>query len=501
MPLSLNLPERIPGLSHAVETDPRKLKDWLIALPTAHVLEAGRQILDPLAALNRVQLSVDERVRLLEQYQTSLELLIGGFEAAYAAAGIPMKDKARQAGILARNLWHELALGWKVALVERMEKRSLFGGNKQVPQYVANVLLAYWRLYLVCCRLYMPLPEGVWHEVHQLFMLAAENRYLDEPSEPKNRTIAILYKRFLLLSLVDPMRFSAQEFDRVLDILDHYGHFAHFVPASRQQVGGACFLIELDQDAPPRYIGQRGMDEILGSVILLDTRDLARQLHKAELAVESKAPAANHRERLQEKLEILRRVILQWTIAPHRTFPRLPASSMVDIVQGLRNVSMQLLPGAAETDMQATRWQVLNESPGGYAVRAIQVEDESVRSGQVVAVRPSGATHWQVAVVRWLQQHDDGTVEIGLQVLAMQPNPVMLSPLVEGTGQMAPYALLLPEIPVLKQPQRLISPKGFYMPLREVRLSSTQGDRIVRTGRLIEQQPGYELFEFQWMGE
>jgi cyclic-di-GMP-binding protein len=494
----LSLPERMPALAEVIETDPKKVKDWLISLPITHVLEAGKQILEPLSALNRVQLPVDERAHLLEHYQTSLELLIGGFEVAYASAGVPMKDQARQAGLLARNLWQELAIGWKIVLVDRLEKRSFFGGNKGVPQYVANVLRAYWRLYLVCCRLYMPLPDRVWLELHQLFMLAAEGKYLDEPAEPVNGTIAILYKRFVLLALVDPLRFSALEFDRVLDVIEHYGLYAHFVSTQRHKPGVGCFLIELDLDRPPAYVGQRDLSEIGERSILFDTADLIRHLRKVEIAVEAKTPQAANRERVQEKLEILRRVIVQWTIAPHRLFPRLPASSLVEVVQGLEKVA-SLLRAERPVDADFDRWQVINESPGGYALRGVKIHEESTRSGQIVAVRAPGAPGWQVAAIRWLQQHDDGVVEIGLQILSAQPQPVMLSPVVEGTGPLAKDALLLPAIVAVKQTQRLLAPKGFYTPLREIRLSASDGEQWVRTGRMLEQQMGFDLFEFEWL--
>lgn len=496
--LFLSLPERMPALAEVIETDPKRVKDWLVSLPITHVLEAGKQILEPLSALNRVQLSVDERAHLLEHYQTSLELLIGGFEVAYASAGIPMKDKARQAGMLARNLWLELATGWKIVLVDRLEKRSFFSGNKGIPQYVANVLRAYWRLYLVCCRLYMPLPEKIWLELHQLFMLGAEGKFLDEPAEPVNGTIAILYKRFILLALADPLRFSANEFDRVLDVIEHYGHYAHFMSSQRHKPGTGCFLIELDQDRPPAYVGQHEVNEMTDRSVLFDTADLIRHLRKVEIAVEDKTPQAANRERVQEKLEVLRRVIVQWTIAPHRIFPRLPASSLVDVVQSLENVA-SLLRAERPVDADFDRWQVINESPGGYALRGVKIHEESTRSGQIVAVRAQGAPGWQLAAIRWLQQHEDGSVEIGLQILSVQPTPVMLCPVVEGTGPLAKDALLLPAITAVKQAQRLLAPKGFYTPMREIRLCTNDGEHRVRSGRMLEQQMGYDLFEFEWL--
>lgn len=208
MQLLLDLPEISPELSKAVETDPIRLREWLISLPSSDVVEAGRAIFDALASLNRIDLGVETRITLLGEYETMLDVLAGGFEAAYASAGLPMKDRAKQAATLYKNLWLEMAMGWKVALVTRMEKRGLFSNNKVDPHFVQRILYCFWRFYRINSRLFMPMPKGLWGEIHQMFRLGAENKFLDEPTEPKNRSIATTYKRLLLLSLADPLRFA-----------------------------------------------------------------------------------------------------------------------------------------------------------------------------------------------------------------------------------------------------------------------------------------------------
>ncbi len=65
MQLLLDLPETCPELAKAVETDPIRLREWLIGLPTSDVVEAGRAIFDALASLNRIDLGVEERINLL----------------------------------------------------------------------------------------------------------------------------------------------------------------------------------------------------------------------------------------------------------------------------------------------------------------------------------------------------------------------------------------------------------------------------------------------------
>ena len=513
MQLLLDLPDISPELAKVVETNPKKLREWLIALPSSSVIETGRQIHDALASLNRIELAADERTQLLAEYESMLDMLAGSFEAAYAAGGLPLRDRARQSAMVYRNLWLEMAMGWKVALVSRLEKRSLFSGNgKADPLFVQRVLYSYWRFYRICCRLYMPLPAGIWSEIHQMFHLGIKNQFLDEPLEPKNRSIASMYKRILLFSLADPLRFSSQEQDKVVEIVENYGHLAHFLPLTKLTSRAGYFLTELDSDKPPRYVGNQAIDTGVTSGILLSTDDLSRYLYKTEAAIEAKAPQAHDRSRLLSRLEILRRVIRQWAISPQRTFQRISSHALVDIALGIDSVirhlqggeallTLPIAPSVANIDVPAShmalsKWQILNESPGGFAVRAVSVAEEQVRPGDVVALRAVAEGPWLVASIRWMQSVESG-IEIGLQVMSARAIPALIGSTVGGGASAYLLALMIPEIPALKQPARIAASKGAYTPLREYIVRDPAGEYRVRASKLAEQQMSYDLFEYQ----
>lgn len=522
MQLLLDLPEMSPALAKVVETHPKRLKEWLISLPTTSVVDAGRQMHDALASLNRIELSPDSRTELLTEYETMLDLLAGGFEAAYNSAGIPLKDRAHQAAVLHMNLWREMCMGWKLVLVTKLEKRGLFGGGGKVdPHAVQRVLYCYWRMFSICSRLYQGLPSGSWGEIHQMFRLGAENQFLDEPTEPKNRSIATTYKRILLLSLADPIRFAPREQDKVVELVENYAHLAHFQPVSRLTSAAGYFLVELDGDIPPRFIGNRSIDGPGALAVLLDTSELSRYLHKTEAAIESKAPQASDRTKVLARLQILRRVIRQWSIAPQRTYQRIASHSLVDIAFGMRSVVAELNNGAlpdsrsetpsvevsgddsdlvqvqAQIETRLSKWQVINESPGGFAVRSVSVFDEQVRAGDVVALRSFPESGWMVASVRWLQANEDNSIEMGLQVMSSRAVPAMVRPTI-GIGPISYLpAVMLPGIEALKQPARIAACKGTYTPLRELSVLTPEGERKVRAAKLVEQQMSYDLFDYQ----
>lgn len=244
MPLSLELPAPDPKLAAIVETDAKALRQWLIAISGSNVAESGRQIHDALASVNRVPLEADVRLKLLDEYRSTLDVMAGEFAARSASQGMPMRDKARQASLLLRALLLELAIGYKLALVDRIERRSFFSSNtKQVPYLVQQILLLHYRIYQISCHMAMPLPAGMWRETHTLFRHVAEARQLDEPhGEDAGPPVAVIYKRILLLALADPLRFSAMELDKVIEIIDNYAPAAHFQPLSHLASSGGFFF-------------------------------------------------------------------------------------------------------------------------------------------------------------------------------------------------------------------------------------------------------------------
>jgi hypothetical protein len=513
MTLKFNIPDVDQSLAASVQTDPKRLKEWLIALPTASVIEAGRMMLDALTVLNRVKVDADVRWQLLTEYQSSLEMLTGGFEVAYSSPGLPMKETARTAAQLARNVWLELAQGWKIVLHDKLEKRfGFFAANQKAPPVLLQALLyAYWRVYQVSGRLYQSLPEGIWLEMHQVFRYCAEHKMLDEPKNdnPKDkstRPIATLYKQMVLLALADPHRFAGVELDKVIEIIEGYAPHAHFQPLSKLASSAGFFLIELGVDKAPCYVGNRSLDHYAGSAVLFDTIELAKKLYKAEHAVEAKAPMAKDRAKVQMWLEILRRVIRQWSIVPHRLYQRIPTQSKVSVAFGLRRAAFRLNrvqhieSGGekvliVEKDLQLTQWQVINESPGGYGILAHELPKEQAKAGEIVALSVADEANWMVASIRWLQQHQNGSMEMGLQVMSAKARPILMR---ASQSQGVPYypALLLPAIPALKQAARIATPKGHYTPLREYTVLFDGQTYSIRAAKLVEQQNGYDLFEY-----
>ncbi|QNM96362.1 hypothetical protein [Chitinimonas koreensis] len=521
MPLVLNVPEPISGRPLSVETNPKAVKAWLVSLPPANLLETGRAIFDALTTLNRVKLDADARLALLEHYQVAIDLLDAPLEAAYSSAHAPARDKARQASTLARNLQLELANGYKLVLNERLNARFSLG-NRQLPELIQKLMANHFKLMWVCCKSYTAVPAGAWQEVHALFRHAVQHKWIDAPESADHpiRTIGGYYKQMLLLALSDPFRYHPVEHDKILDLIRNYGAAAQFQPLGAAQHPAGLFLVRLDADVAPAFLGQKPLDADASGAILLDTMEMARHLHKALHAVEAKLPGASDRAKAQAWIDLLRRVTRQWSIAPKRVFQRIRANSRVEVAGGLRLAAYYLngarpllqpvvLDDAVVDDIGPISvsgssftapddWMVLNESPGGFALRLKPAPQNGLyRVGDLIALRAHGQDAWLVACVRWLQTVDEGeALEVGAQVLAPGGTAAMMRPTIAHQGSTFQPCLLLPEVAALKQPPLIAAPRGSFSPMREMAIYTDDGEQIVRAAKLHEQAVGFDLFEY-----
>jgi hypothetical protein len=520
MMLALNIPEPIVGRNISVETNPKTVKAWLVSLPPANLLETSRAIFDALTTLNRVKLAADDRLKLLEHYQVAIDLLDAPLESTYTSAGMPAKEKAKQTATLARNLQLELANGYKLALTERLSARFSFG-SRQVPELIQRLMMTYQKLMWVCCKSYTPVPQGVWAEVHALFHHAIHNKFIDQPegAEP-GKTIGGYYKQILLLALADPYRYHPVEHEKINDLIKSYGAAAQFQPLGKAPNPAGFFLIRLDSDGPPVFLGQKPFDVQASSAILLDTMEMAKLLHKALHTVEQKLATTSDKPKAQAWIDLLRRVTRQWSIAPKRVFQRIHANSRVDVTGGLRTTAFYVndaqpllqpvvldstvLDGEGPISVSGSRfsspdeWVVLNESPGGYAMRLRPAPQHCIyRVGDVVGVRAPGQAAWMVGCVRWLQVTPDGeALEVGVQILAPSAAAAMVRPTITHQEASFQPSLLLPEVPALKQPPLILAPRGTFVPMRELSVYDDDGEMNVRVSKLVEQAVGYDLFEF-----
>lgn len=524
MALHLSVPAFDEKPLIGAEKRPKVLQGLLEALPADHPVRAAQGLVEHLSLLNRQEVGVDTRLKLLEIYRPWALKIARALATHYQNQTLPLSDAALVAAASARGLLTELAYGYKVAILDDSSRVFSLGSGKSRALLIQRALHSLGLILQVGYYTYVSPPETLWSEIHQLYLYSAQQGIhetgLDDAGE--TASINLTYKRLLLLSLADPHHLASAEVDRVQEYLARYAELAQLHPMGTPENPAGVFLIRLKSDQGPLPLTKHRGGTDLRTDILLITVELARQVSN-DLNTLKKVPAAvpGLPTTVEQDANLLNYLIRRWALAPKRTFSRLSKNESTNLCAGLEAVHYFLsdkadfiatLNAAQESDVSlnftdspldstarqrfsSTRWLVVNESAGGLALSKFPGVISELIVGDLLGIRSDRSKEWGLGVVRWASSGDSGDLEVGAQMMAPSAKPVAICQEGEKTFS---KALLLPEIPTLQQPVTLVTACGVYHPARKLEVLMEQDGKpvLVLLTRLLERTGGFERFQF-----
>lgn len=526
MSLRLNVPaiEEKPALP--AETHPRRIQEMIASLPLSNHRATARLLLDELERLNRQKFTVDIRLTALELYRPAIINTTHGLSRQYCNQPLPLQETARAQAGLAQQLLAELAIGYKQVILTEEDRLFTIGDNNQLALLLQRALDALGRLLQVHHLTYTKPSDGVWLELHQLYLHALQQslQSLAIPEEHGESSINLSYKHALLLSMATPAHLTSIDTERVIDYLDRFADLAQLHPLITPEKPSGIFLVRLKSDSPPVPLAKNTGETDPRTDILLITIELARQVHQhitrlqpgARPTVPGLPDEAFADQRYRDMLQYL---LTHWGNPPKRVFNRLQKNCPVQMCVGLpalhyflaqasaaapdpahgAEIEVTLNFAASPIDngggavYRSAYWMVLNESPGGLALSKPPTSQESLRIGELLGLKSDQAGPWGLAIVRWASNGNAGPLQIGAQMIAPSAQDVTIQ--VMDHPHVEP-ALLLPELPSLNQPATLIAARGIYKPARTLRLEENGQQSDIMLTRLVERANNFERFQF-----
>jgi hypothetical protein len=110
-------------------------------------------------------------------------------------------------------------------------------------------------------------------------------------------------------------------------------------------------------------------------------------------------------------------------------------------------------------------------------------------------VKSANDATWSLAVLRWAS-NDDQQLEIGTQLIA--PNAKAIAIKSPKQDQFEP-ALLLPDMPTLKQAASIIAVCGSYSPARVLEIDQQGTLSKILLTKLIDRTGSFERFQFSYL--
>jgi len=512
--LTFNIPDKDAALQRAVETRPKAVADWLGRLPFASPADTAQQLLVALYALNRHPLGEDDRHTLLALYRPVIERATASLESLLADACVPPNAQQRQIGTLLRELHVEHSVGYKQALLSLANRRFGRASPKRTAEITARLLTALRDVQIASYLTHMPPPAGLWQEMRQIHAFAEASNLADLEVEGAPAP-GKAYIQAVLFALADPPHMSHTELIQSRHYLDKFGALGMLASAPIE--GHRGFPIPAEGDAAPS-------PHAAGSIQngrWLDTDMLCRHLHEATVRLRS--GETPQRIGLSAGIDsefgqsLCKRLLKQWSGTTQRAFRRHAApGSAVQVVAGLSAIHRLLEPEpqrhpedadslsipdaervlAAAAPAAPCRWIVDNDSAAGLALSCKPDVPLNLKVGDPLALRADDAAAWSLGVIRWIRMRDAQQVELGVERLSPQIQPVWVQPL-RGQRKASPeLALFVPGLAALQQKDRLMLPRHLYQIGMDADVWQPPHKYTLTFGRCLEHTPSFDLIDF-----
>lgn len=536
MHLRLSLPARTDIHDTSIETRPAELERWLKNLPLLNLAESSQLLARQLAGLNRLAIDDKTRLRLLESLRGSIQHVCQALQKTYIGLPLPLPDKARLTVIQVRELYTEMAYGYKLIALNSTAVPKLDHAQVGVVNLAIHRAIRYLTEILFrCYELYGPPPEGVWQEIHQLFryaeVLGVSDTALDDKLNNTLPRVSInhAYKQALLLDFSDPYHLPTFLLAKIYRYLDRWAGLAQLSPGVAALKSHCQFLINLDHDRAGAVNTETSAITTEVRYRLLNTTELARVVHQQLMVLQSgQQPDPEGLEKdfyAHLGQDMLVRLINAWGVNPKRVFTRSPRSNhRLQVTIGIEAINFHIngerfTPSTSEVGPQprrtalgpgngapnrvaqshlpptSTSWDLTDESAGGYALAKSGEQGETVRVGDLVASRPENNGSWEIGIVRWVRTSGMDNIEIGIQRLSPGASAVAVMP-VEDAQIKYHLSLALPEVRAMKQPATLLTPRGFFKPGRILSLDNSYHTRQIKATKLVELSGSFERFQY-----
>ncbi|WP_409457090.1 molecular chaperone [Pseudomonas oryzihabitans] len=536
------------------DATPAGLKRWLDQLPRAKLGEFARLLYQGLLELNRLMLTAEARLRLLEALRPDVQRVCQLLERHVLNQAIVLDERSRKVANLCQALQNLLAAGYKLIVVEESERGTL------LATAIQRALRALLGPLIRAAQLYTPVHDNLWLELHQLYRLAVttgvHNQKVRDELLPGDgsQTITQAYCAALLFGAA---RCNQLRQSHIAQLTLHLDDWANLVRLQGPEQNGTLMVVAPQIDAPPRYrslLRETNLSGLLG----LAPQQLVQAIEDYLALAPEQRPRARLPVHGDLSLDLLQHLVGAWGQEADRAFQRMPGQGQVQVCIGMSALHYQLSGGQAFTDTlrqstprapdafapkpkedvwslafdadirtsDALDWnagameeihydvlpgdseaaspafpihsvQVVNHSPGGYCLSWGGEVPEQLQAGELLGVKLPEDRNWGPGVVRWVRQVPGSGTQMGVELLAPTARPCGLQ-LLRKAEQNSQYlrALLLPEIKAIDQAPTLIAPRLPFQEGSKVQINQQGDEQRGMLDRRRSMTVSFSVFEY-----
>lgn len=434
---------------------------WLAAPPSAHASDELAALRTHLAALRDDVGDASERARALDLLYVRCMATTEKLVPALRAVELPVPRKTRQ---MVRGMQGALlSLATLLQNEESSHDTTPPGASHEHPkQRLWRCLNALSRHLLISYRVAAPSGVGVWRQLHTAYATARRLRLVNKTPSGEPCTLQHVYYAAVLIGCAQPSAFTPREIDFIAAYLERFADEVEPLATGSVCNGddpGGLFWIDPERDAPG-FAWARKPPAPETPVLSFSCDRLAALLQRQLAALDAgqtpqqiglPAFAASAAGR-----GVLRRLAGYWGKPMKRRFQRRRQNYRAVLCSGLDKLWQLLRDG--QVTVETSNWMITNESPDGFALMHVAGKTGKLAVGDLAAIRTEAGKDWQICIARWALSENPEHFELGLQVLSPRALPAQLAVFTDEGASRQLAALLLPELPPLRETETLIVP-------------------------------------------
>lgn len=515
--MSFALPDNMPTLSlsipterHAmgnIELNEELLKHWLRRLPSNDPVEFTHRYLDALKRLNSNEIGNVVRMKLLDLYREPFNEVILGLTLTRLQNLLSDTSKRLKLIQDMDQVLHELANGYKIVVVEANAKSDNLKLQPlvQMAIYRATEQLSLQALHAY--KFYRTLPEKLFRELHQLYMLTegagiADKAVFVNSNYKAEFSVKQRYAQMMLTSICNPYGLPDGAVLRTYQLMLQLAPAARILQLPKQaKPESGHFYINCLSDRTPAASVLPVMDnKHRPPTLILDTKPILNQVD----SLFEQADQQGDKHPAADNIRLLRQLVPFLNTSYQRKQPRVPVEGSKEtfIAVGLEAIFRAVtepspLPIKNHPWLDSP-WEVLNKNSYGYLVQKRKVRlAHDLKIGDFVGIldTENGKLALKLASLRWLRTDDFEQSKLGLKFMHGDPIPVMFT--VGESTQRSP-AFLIRENGIYNQPAMLITQNGIHAQgqVLNVKTGKKRFSFNVRPHKLLAQNSSFESFTF-----
>jgi len=532
-----------PMLDRAVNpttlTDSKRLSHWVSELPVANPLGVAQLFNNALSLLNRHPDPMGNHLELMRCYLPTFTNLINTYiNIAKQQAPSSQSRKEREQQLLTEKITVEMAYGYKRII---NDSQLLVQGNFK-PEIQAEIIFHT----IECLALslmfffshYREEPRNTFKEILQLYLLAERmnisTMQITSGLQTENPvTIRLIFKRILLLQLLDPSHLPRGEIWLAYDYLGNWATEARItqVPDQIDNFNGR-FLLSLSGNEKTIVYSPTAVRENRDNYLLLDTIPLNKVINQHLKSRSGETPGDTPGIPSitdAAAVSLFRHMLLAWHIRPKRRHDRDEKHQWVVTAAGINQINhflktqdlvetnsgsasfgnnennefeiSSMLGGRAASSYKTSRWRQINTSLSGAALVIHPDQQCDLHVGQLIIMGNEDLTGQKgltVGIVRRMVQKGSNALEAGVQYIQGKLIAVDIRPVVFGADGMADFQAALYLDRGDSQPGTLFTSNLLYHTDREyVMQVDDREDQRVFAKQLLESSRYYDRFEFR----